>query len=247
MIGGGLGWLVRSAQIQRDAVAAIVTAGGSVKYDWEWNNGDDIRDGKPWAPRWLVDLIGVDYFGHVTSVQRFTSGMHGGAQVGRKADESTVAAVARLTGLQELDLSGHADDAGMVHLKGLTQLTRLFLHGSQVSDAGLEHLAGLTKISDLGLGATQVTDAGLTNFKGLTKLDIVDLRDTQVSDPGLMHLGALASLSGLDLRRTKVTDAGLTHLKSLMKLRFLVLEDTRVTDAAIESLKRESPKLEVLR
>ena len=34
LIGAGLGWLVRSARIQREAVAAIETAEGEVSYDW---------------------------------------------------------------------------------------------------------------------------------------------------------------------------------------------------------------------
>ena len=68
VIGAGLGWIVREAHIQRDAVAAIMKDGGWVRYDWEWNNGTSIRRGKAWAPRWLVDLIGVDYFGQVTVV-----------------------------------------------------------------------------------------------------------------------------------------------------------------------------------
>jgi hypothetical protein len=45
LIGGGLGWVVRSvrsARIQRGAVAAIVRGGGSVKYNWEWPDGNDI-------------------------------------------------------------------------------------------------------------------------------------------------------------------------------------------------------------
>src|SRR6516165_8790615 len=63
VIGAGLGWIVRQAHIQRDAVAAIKHAGGSVKYDWEY-----VSKGNPWAPRWLVDWLGVDFFGHVTEV-----------------------------------------------------------------------------------------------------------------------------------------------------------------------------------
>jgi hypothetical protein len=35
LIGLGLGWMVRSAHTQRDAVTAIRKAGGLVKYDWE--------------------------------------------------------------------------------------------------------------------------------------------------------------------------------------------------------------------
>ena len=68
IIGAGLGWIVREAHVQRDAVEAIRKAGGSVTYDWEWTGRHRIPGGKPWAPTWLVDLIGFDYFGHVTSV-----------------------------------------------------------------------------------------------------------------------------------------------------------------------------------
>ena len=67
IIGGCLGWLVRGARIQRDAVAAIERGGGHVEYDWEWNDGGKIAGGVPRAPRWLVERIGVNYFGHVTS------------------------------------------------------------------------------------------------------------------------------------------------------------------------------------
>ena len=61
VIGAGLGWLVRSARIQRDAVAAIQKVGGRVWYDWELRNGKFIRGGRPRAPRWLSEriLIGV--------------------------------------------------------------------------------------------------------------------------------------------------------------------------------------------
>jgi hypothetical protein len=40
VVGAGLGWTVRSARIQRDAVAAIERAGGSVGYHFQWD-GDD--------------------------------------------------------------------------------------------------------------------------------------------------------------------------------------------------------------
>jgi hypothetical protein len=68
VVGGCLGWTVRSARIQRDSVAAIRNAGGWVVYSWEIHNGSRLPWRKPWAPRWLVDLIGVDYFGHVIAV-----------------------------------------------------------------------------------------------------------------------------------------------------------------------------------
>ncbi len=38
VIGGWMGWMVRCARIQREAVAAIKKAGGGVCYDWESRN-----------------------------------------------------------------------------------------------------------------------------------------------------------------------------------------------------------------
>jgi len=96
LIGAGLGWLVRSAHVQRDAVAAIRRAGGSVSYDWEWNNGKSVPGGKPWAPKWLVDLIGVDYFAHVTSVRLKPA-----------LTDEAIEEVGHLTQLERLQLVGH--------------------------------------------------------------------------------------------------------------------------------------------
>src|SRR4051812_36620086 len=74
-----LAWVVERARIQRQAVAAIQGAGGSVNYNWELTpNPINIRNhqalfaptpsGRPWAPRWLVDLVGPDFFGSVKVV-----------------------------------------------------------------------------------------------------------------------------------------------------------------------------------
>ena len=68
VIGGSIGWLVRGARIQREAVAAIEQAGGYVQYNWEWSGGNPDPAGKPWAPSWLVGYVGADYFGHVVTV-----------------------------------------------------------------------------------------------------------------------------------------------------------------------------------
>ena len=53
-----LGWLVQSVRVQREAVAEIRTAGGTVKYDWEWSDGIRVSGGKPRAPQWTVYLTG---------------------------------------------------------------------------------------------------------------------------------------------------------------------------------------------
>jgi hypothetical protein len=108
VFGGWLGWTVRSARIQREAVAAITNARGHVTYDWRWSKGKSIPGGKPWAPSWPVDLMGVDYFAHVTLV--VVSG----------ATDAELVQVGRLTRVQSLSLHGSCiTDAGLSHLNGL--------------------------------------------------------------------------------------------------------------------------------
>ena len=153
LIGAGLGWLVRSAHVQRDAVAAIRNAGGVVLYDWEWNNGKSIPGGKPWAPKWLVGLIGVDYFAHVTSVWLEPAPTDG-----------AIVEVGHLTQLERLQLVvGFVSDGELAHLKGLTKLSNLCL--TNVSDAGLAHLNGLTKLRYIDLTGIQVTQRGVQELQ----------------------------------------------------------------------------------
>ena len=69
VIGGWLGWLFAALEFsarrwrrsRTPAVKSAMTGNGTTVRT--------IRGGEPWAPRWLVDLIGVDYFGHVTDVR----------------------------------------------------------------------------------------------------------------------------------------------------------------------------------
>jgi hypothetical protein len=158
VVGAALGWMVRQAHVQHDAVAAIEEVGGAVRYDWEWDNGKSLPGGKPWAPGWLVNLIGVDYFGHVTA-----AGLH---HMSAATSDAVMAQVGRLTRVQSLNLDHSSiSDSALMHLKGLTNLTNLVLYRTQVSDAGLVHLKGLTNLSYLQLDGTQVTDAGVKELK----------------------------------------------------------------------------------
>jgi Leucine-rich repeat (LRR) protein len=53
----------------------------------------------------------------------------------------------------------------LTHIKGLTNLTRLDLSGTQVSDQGLEHLTGLKNLQFLFLEGTRVTPKGITDLQ----------------------------------------------------------------------------------
>ena len=164
VFGCWLSWYVRRVQVQRDAVAAIKRAGGSVAYDWEWGNyNPDIIDpyGKPRAPRWLARLVDVDYFANVVHVNL----------VPQRASDAN-----------------RADDKTMTHVGRLGRLEHLILNDTAVTDAGLAHLKGLTKLEGLDLWHTQIGDAGLAHPKGLRRLRMMLLAGTRVTDDGVLEL-----------------------------------------------------------
>ncbi len=157
VFGVWLGWLVRSAQIQRDAVRAITAAGGLVKYNLGWTKANPTMVIKRADPGPLADLIGIDYVTHVTVVWLTAS---------PSVTDGTMIQVGRLTRLQQLRLDQSSiEDAWLGHLSGLEQLSSLNLDGTLISDQGLARLSPLTKLSALYLDSTRVTDSGVTEFQ----------------------------------------------------------------------------------
>ena len=146
-------WFVvklQQARRQREAVKAIVEAGGSVVYDYEVTLGNGVPVApsaprpKPPGPAWVRKLLGDDFFAKVV--------------VARIQNDAGLEHVRELTDLEELDLGGtQVTDAGLQHLRKLTRLGRLDLEGTQVTDAGLAHVNGLFSLRRLVLAETGVT------------------------------------------------------------------------------------------
>ncbi len=199
LVGGWLGWIVRSARIQREAVAAIQRTGGIVLYNWNWENGKFVADGKPWAPKRLVNLFGVDCFGHVTRVSYLQRALDS-----LSAQEESLSAhialkdaeieklrrgiITEAQPIQDDTPTMTENSAFMAYLTGLTELSQLDLQHNNVTDAGLAHLRGLTKLSSINLSHTKVTDAGMMHLKGLKALTNLNLSSTQVTDAGVKEL-----------------------------------------------------------
>jgi hypothetical protein len=167
VIGCGLGWLarvVRTGQLQRRAVTEIYQAGGWVVYDTEWDQSQNMSTWKPQWPKWLVDRLGVDYFGNVVFINLHDRGT-----------DKVLAQVGRLKYLKQLHRPGFAvSDAGLAHLRRLSDLQLLSLDDTQVTDAGLTHLKGLTGLKWLKLGRTTVTDAGIAELKrSMPRLQVI--------------------------------------------------------------------------
>ncbi len=231
LVGGGLGWIIHQAKVQRDCVTAVTRAQGTVIYNWFpdypdssampvprtsstqelWISGQARgSDSKPWVPRWLVDRLGVDYFAHVICVR---------LPVKVERIDELMASVASLSRLEELDLQGSGvTDIGLSQIGGLTGLRRLALSGTAISDAGMVHLRGLTGLEELTLSRSRIGDAGLVHLISMSALQKLYLNETQVGDLGLSHLKKLTRLEKLYLRHTRITDAGLEHLKGLPNL-----------------------------
>ena len=240
VIGAGLGWLVRSARIQRDAVAAIEKDGCIVYHGEGWIvDWDRMPDSVQSVPRWLVQSFGVDYFFYVKSVY---------FQASSTASDEVIIQVAKLSQLKILHLGKMLlGDAGLAHLNGLTSLSDLDLGDTQITDAGLANLGGLKNLEALNLRGTKVTDAGLLHLRGMNRLAELDLAGTRLTDAGLAHLSGLTDLSELDLSYTKVADAGLAHLAGLTKLSKLSLHGTQVLGPGLEQLQQALPNLTIYR
>lgn len=230
VIGAAAGWIARGARIQREAVAAITRNGGQVTYTWgAWRTGDGFFNGTGPARKGLVDFIGVDYFGHISTVFLNRASVDA---------DAAIAQVGRLDQLQFLDLDqSNVSDPGLAQLKGMTELWVLCIDDTRISDAGLVHLKALPQLEALRLEQTQVTDAGLAHLETLRNLTFLSLDGTSISGPGLIHLQGLPRLSQLFLSRTGVIDSGLAHLRGLNNLSRLELRGTRITDSGLAHLK----------
>jgi Leucine Rich repeat len=251
VVGGGLGVIahyMRSASIQREAVAAVQKLNGSALYDFQYEGpklrliqgSNIISQEVPGWPKWLVDRLGPDYFGNVKQVSfRNMNRVSGTAGPSSKEIDEALRHVGRLNQLTNLSLLRMpVTDTGLARLEGLTNLQSLMLRGRNlVTDAGVIHLKKMTSLKELNLEDAKVADAGLLHLEGLISLEGVNLAHTQVGDAGLAHLMGLPHLEWLGLDGTKVTDAGLVPLlRTRTRWTSLYLSDTKITDTLLESL-----------
>ncbi len=241
VIGAGLGWIVRSARIQREAVAAIHNAGGYVDYNdndiewggrsWGWNTLASSRDV-------IGEHIGIDYVLRAVDVNLNLGG--------NRADcQQAIARLPHLCQLRRLSLMGESvTDGILTQLHGLTRLEDVALQNTGISNSGLAHLREITNlqsifISNSSIGANgsifitngRIGDDGLSHFRGLTKLKHLTLWHIGVTDAGMERVKELVSLQELCLGETRVSDVGLRHLGGLSNLNTLSLIGTKVTGA----------------
>jgi internalin A len=186
---GALDWLAHRAHLRRDAVAALKPANGTIMYDWQFKDGRLIRNGKPWEPKWLLDILGIDFFHDATMIALFS---------GRVTD-ADMACLGNLTRIDTLVLNpSSVSDVGLAHIDQLINVRWLSIGSSLDSTDALitrlVRLKTLNRIHGLNLDRSSVTDDGLGRLDGLTSLELLGLEGTRVSDAGLARLSRLTAL-----------------------------------------------------
>ena len=183
-----MGWKVNRANEQRRTVAAILRAGGSISYDYQFSTSKGYRrsSARPSAPAWLLKWLGNELFQEVTSVQF----------INRPVTDLDLAPLACLDRLEEFHISGAPiTDAGLKHLANLKELRILSLWETpRITDAGLAYLTALTKLQHLNLYRCEITDAGLVHLRTMNNLESLDIAKTRVTGPGLSHLRGMSKL-----------------------------------------------------
>jgi hypothetical protein len=213
--------------------------------------------GRPWWPRWLITRaalgLGPDHFSDVKEVK-----------LGPHDADGAMAAVGRLPalgGLGSKSLPTDLTEAGLVHLRGQTQLRELnvgsckditgpwlaiikdlkhlqrlhFNCGVIPAGVDLAPLAGLTDMRTLSMRGPGITDAGLAHLRGMVKMNALLLRDSRVTGTGLEHLRSMTELEVLNLDDTRVDS--LAPIRRLRRLRQVSLAHTPISDKALADLR----------
>lgn len=203
-----LGSIAHTATEQRRTVEWIKDRGGTCRYGYEFKSTPK-NIAKPRGPKWLRDLIGIDFFERVKLVE-----LH----------DRSVTNVGRLSTLPHLK-SVWLGDTKVVDVSPLSrcwELESLDLCNTNVAD--LEPISGLPCLRHLGLRATNVVDIGpLSKTRSLESLN---LQLTYVTD--LTPLEPL-SLRSLQLAYSEVAD--ISPLARISELNSIGLTDTNVSEA----------------
>jgi hypothetical protein len=224
-LGGGFGWVVHRAHVQRDAVVAIESVGGSVGYGRR--NPGGVTTSRPDNPVavWVRRHLGRDFIETATSVHLMRE----------QCDDETLRAACRLPWLEELwvEKTG-ATDLAAEDLQHLKRLRFLDLKLNRITGRPLRHIGEMNELRELRLAMrlspVPLRDEDMAFLKRLTKLERLQLPSDELTDAWLVYIEDLKGLTSLELYRMVVTSDGLRHLSGLTNLTVLNLHGTRVTD-----------------
>ena len=241
-----LAFTVNAARRQKEAVAAILRAGGTVSYDYQMvpvpvapNDFNINTAAMPRTPAWLRSIFGDDFFCNVICVGFSVSGAD--FKLARITDLPSI----RRFGVRSIPAASgggkaqmHLRDEDLAVFGQLSQLQDLTLFGQEIEGPGLKSLVGLKHLNHIGLHSTFISDAGLEQVGKLTTLQNIILSADRISDDGLHYLETIPKLN-LDLMSpsiAQISDSRLAALSRLDNLDVLSFHKCHFTDEG--SLKR---------
>jgi hypothetical protein len=159
---------VYRATLQRRAVAAIESKGGSVFYDYQFKEDGDMKQwsSSPPGPAWLRRIVGDDCFREVTHVFLKRGGLD---------------RLSNLRSMENLSVPSsllQGDDSNIDSLRDLAHLRRLWIEDyTGPCDGLLPRLSQLTQLRQLCISKTLLTKEEVFELKGALPDCAVVLQD----------------------------------------------------------------------
>jgi hypothetical protein len=262
-------WLnteLNRARRQQAAVQAIQAYGGMVRYDFEPED-PKLRKPPP-EPRWLVDLVGIDFLHNVEDVNLMWQTNATGPVDNQREDTEILQRLGDLPGLKSLLLGGlQATDESMRtvaeldSLESVTILTHRWFDKvdrgktrqspHRVTAAGIAHLAALPRLRSFGIDGGKLDDHSLRTLGQFRKLEELWLHGQwhTFSDAGLAYLAGLKRLRALHFEQAFLasihfSDQGIASILELQNLEELALRGS-ISDQGLAQL-ATLPKLQQL-
>jgi Leucine-rich repeat (LRR) protein len=228
VLGGGVGWVIHRAHVQRDAIMTIERAGGSVAYgNMTPGTPGSVTTSRADNPvtAWVRRHLGRDFTDTATYV--YLSG--------KQFDDEALRAACRLPWLEELWVENTGStDLAAEDLQHLKRLRVLDLKLNRITGRPLRHIGEMSELRELNLAMrlspVPLRDEDMAFLKRLTKLERLQLPSDELTDAWLAYIKDLKGLTFLQLYRMAVTSDGLRHLSALTNLTVLRLHGTRVND-----------------
>jgi hypothetical protein len=252
-----LAFKVNAGRRQHEAVTAILNAGGTVMYDYQFSSPrtDEyswiIRsepNALPSGPAFLRKTLGDDCFR--TAVVVFWNKSDIPEPVFRQLENLPDLTNVNLKGVKIVpDGSGvprPIQDSDLAVFSQLRRLASLEIWVSEIQGSGLANLNELRNLRNLVIVNAMVNDTGVKTAGELRQVERLELRNNQITDDGLKYLQHLVNLKELWLQtNTGITDVGLKYLSGLTQLKGIWLNACGTTPAGIQDLQKSLPNCKI--
>jgi hypothetical protein len=251
----------RDSRLQQ-AIATLTSKGGHLKVH---DRSPDFPWGL-WANRYELDFYGMSKplpetaFVHLDT---FAPANLWDLELGNTGvtDESLIP-VGHLGGLEmsslanETYLSGEKipgkpqnriTDAGLQEIRGLSELLRIQLGGTDVTDEGLKCLSGMRRLRCIYLEGTKITGTGFNQLHSLKDLVILELNGCPISSDGYAALLKMPNLICIGLNGSRTTDADLDRLSTLPNLDIVRLVGDNLSNDAVKRFSAAHPNCKIER